>query len=350
MKNYLFSTTRQYNPGDEFILFGVMNLLRERGDEFNPVIFNRNQEVNQALSFLNPLRKVKSQSKFIKILGSFFRLSQVDNSFKDIHSLDFIDCVVFAGSPEWKTLRLLPLYSKLNKRVDIPVLFLGLGSFNENEKIPFYAEPALKRSGAITYRNSELDKTFDSYRQAQHLPCPALFSAGIGNFPYVNNKKVAITYGVSKASKGNHVSTDASKQMENMYDHLITSGYEVDIVCHYIDELPIAKSIFPNADIRYSFDSKDYKEIYQNYSLVITSRVHAVGICASLGIPGILIAHDGRASTAKGFLAEIVQDTDSESMNTLSNVLETLEARSDNLFKHKEETLNKYLSLLSVGK
>lgn len=36
--NIIFATTRQWNPGDEFILLGCINLLNETLGEFNPII------------------------------------------------------------------------------------------------------------------------------------------------------------------------------------------------------------------------------------------------------------------------------------------------------------------------
>lgn len=348
MKNYLFSTTRQYNPGDEFILFGVINILEEMGSRFNPVIFNRNQEVNPALAFLNPLRRIKSQSKLVKVLGSIFRVSQVDNSFKDVHDLDFIDCVVFAGSPEWKTPRLYPLYKKM-KGFKGPVLYLGLGAFSENEKIPFFAKKALKEASVIAYRTQMLDEVLRDYDNSTLMPCPALFSAGIKVCNYEINNKVAITYGTAKASKGNHVSQSAASLMEEAYLFLIDKGYECDIVCHYIDEIPEAKRLFPKAEIRYSFDAKDYIDIYKSYSAVVTSRVHAVGMCASMGIPGLLIAHDGRADTVRGFKAEVFSDSGSieEFHDSILDLMERRSELSESILTHKSETLNRYKDLLS---
>lgn len=59
IKNVVLSTTRQWNPGDEFILLGIINLLREVIGEFNPVIFNRSPEVRPTASYLNPMRTAK---------------------------------------------------------------------------------------------------------------------------------------------------------------------------------------------------------------------------------------------------------------------------------------------------
>jgi hypothetical protein len=228
-------------------------------------------------------------------------------------------------------------------------MFFGLGSFSSSEALPFYAKRALSRASVITYRSEGSHNTLSAYPNALQLPCPALFSSGIDTLPYKLSKKVVITYGISTATKGNHVSSNASERMIEIYHHLVKSGYEVDIACHYIDEVPAAQAQFPEATVRYSFDSRDYISIYQEYSLVVTSRVHAVGICASLGIPGILIAHDGRASTANGFLAEIISDRADTALETLDSVLDSLSSRSSAIREHKADTLRKYLKLIPEG-
>lgn len=345
-KNILYSTTRQYNPGDEFILFGVMNLLESIGIKQNPVIYNRNQEINQPLSFLNPLRKIKSQSKWIKVLGSFLRISQVDNSFKDIHNLDIYDMVVFAGSPEWASTRLNPLYSKL-RNFEKPILYLGVGSFKGNISVDSEKRKILKKSKLITYRNEELNEFFRDFSHSHHLPCPALFS--VKTFEHQLKKgKIAIVFGVSNASKGNHVSNKAMNKMIFAYEELTKKGYKVEIVCHYIDEISFAKELFPNTIIHYSYDARDYESIYKEFEYIVTSRVHAIGMCASLSIPGTLIAHDGRASTVNGFLGNIVGDNEKNDMfiDVLLKRLSNTDKLSSELKSHKLNTYNIYKKYL----
>ena len=350
MKKYqfiLYSTTRQYNPGDEFILFGVRNLLKHIGVNDTPVIFNRNQEVNQPLSFLNPLRKVKGQSKWVKALGSFLRISQVDNSFKDIHDIDMFDMIVFAGSPEWYSSRLNTLYNKL-KNYKKPILFLGVGSFGEIKYISPLKRKILERASLITYRTKQLNDFFCSYERASYLPCPALFSVAGVEHSLVTGK-IAICFGVSEASKGNHVSNNAMNKMINAYNFLKSENYIIEIVCHYIDELPFAIKYFPEAEIRYSYDAKDYEDIYKQYQYVVTSRVHAIGICASLGIPGTLIAHDGRANTVVYFQADVIPDTVGEKdfKKSVIDRINDSENLSIKLKDHKLLYLEKYKELLT---
>ena len=126
--NIVFSTTRQWNPGDEFILLGTINLLQEYFEQqkdkgiknnfyFNPIIYNRNPQIRRA-----------RKRDFIKMIDNFLGKDFIekfrDNSVKDRKPMDYTDLVVFAGSPDWIGRRLKKLYTEiLNNK--IPTIFLG---------------------------------------------------------------------------------------------------------------------------------------------------------------------------------------------------------------------------------
>jgi len=58
--NILVSSTRQWNPGDEFIFFGVQNLLKEalKGQRINWILYDRNPDLFID-GFNNPVHKEK---------------------------------------------------------------------------------------------------------------------------------------------------------------------------------------------------------------------------------------------------------------------------------------------------
>lgn len=118
--NIVFSTTRQWNPGDEFILMGCINLLKQHIEDFNPIIYNRNPQIRRA-------RKYDIIKSIDNIAGKDFVEKFLDNSVKERPPLDYADMVVFAGSPEWRGRRMTKLYSSILE-YDIPSLFLGLGT------------------------------------------------------------------------------------------------------------------------------------------------------------------------------------------------------------------------------
>ncbi|MBA2840765.1 polysaccharide pyruvyl transferase WcaK-like protein [Methanococcus maripaludis] len=329
MKNVLFSTTRQWNPGDEFILLGCMNLLKEVIGEFNPIIYNRNPEVRQAFDYLNPLKN----SKFFKknnVLESFLRVGFWDNSFKEDTNAECIDLVVFAGSPEWRSRRLIPLYRKIIK-YDIPTIYLGIGSSNyfEYNKLNKIYRQVLENSKLITVRDSITEKCLKNVKPYR-MPCPALFSS-----PFEKNiekvEKVGLMFGSKNAVSNNNVSKKTYDFLISEYSKIIERYGNFEVVCHYIDEISEACNIYGRDKVSYSYDSKDYLDIYKNYDVVIGHRVHGVGISASMGIPGILIAHDLRADAGRGFLAEIMN------LNSANNILGSIEKIENNIHEKNNE-------------
>ena len=142
------------------------------------------------------------------------------------------------------------------------------------------------------------------------------------------------------------------EDVENILLKLIQAAdYDVEKAQYgiiYIDEIDKAKDEFPDIDINYSYDSKDYIDIYNKFDLVIGGRVHGIGMSASLGIPGIMIKHDSRSSTTDGFLATSINIGTS-----VNDIVEIIEAKSKNieneskkLNEHKKETMSKYLEIL----
>ncbi|HYV97555.1 MAG TPA: hypothetical protein VE967_08890, partial [Gemmatimonadaceae bacterium] len=126
MLNVLFSATRQWNPGDEFILFGCVNALRSAGADVNPIVFNRHPQIRRMRPLFRWFRNA-DDAIFGGRAAPF-----LDNSFKDTTDPSIVDLVVFAGSPEWRGKRLKPLYELIDRR-QVPALFLGIGSANDFE-------------------------------------------------------------------------------------------------------------------------------------------------------------------------------------------------------------------------
>ena len=50
MKNIIYSATRQWNPGDEFILMGVESLIQEVFGSHNSILYNRNPQIRPDFS------------------------------------------------------------------------------------------------------------------------------------------------------------------------------------------------------------------------------------------------------------------------------------------------------------
>lgn len=124
--------------------------------------------------------------------------------------------------------------------------------------------------------------------------------------------------------------------------------YEIEFVAHYIDELSSFQKDFPGHTIRYSYDSKDYLGIFDRYDLIIGHRVHGIGMSASLGVPGIMIAHDERAQTVQGFLGSLITvGTDLSTFDQhLQEKITDIASFNDQLVKHKQHYMHIYLEHL----
>lgn len=337
--NIVFSTTRQWNPGDEFILMGSINLLKKfyGNDSFNPIIYNRNPQIRRS-------RKRDVVKIIDNLVGKDMLEKFLDNSVKDRLPMDYADMVVFAGSPEWRGRRLTKLYDSI-KDYKLPSIFLGIGT-GANEPLEFSKKnfssdemDILKSAKLITCRDSNTYYGFQQMSQSHLLPCPALFSSQ--KEKNINKvSRIGLIYGTYKAAKGNHISYETHEYLTKLYNFILqhySAQYEIEFVAHYIDELSEFKKEFPDQRLFYSYDSKDYIDIYGRYDLVIGHRVHGIGMSASLGIPGMMIAHDARSETVKGFLGHSISETVSfdDFQKLFEETISSIGNLNQNLLAHK---------------
>lgn len=355
--NIVFSTTRQWNPGDEFILQGVRNVLKELDVDHCPVIYNRNPDIRPSHQDRQLFKTSKipsdfnSQVDFVDLEANL-KLGFFDNSLKPDTSCEFVDWVIMSGTPEWCSAKMADLYSSI-LRYNLPVMILGVGG-NCDIYHESYRE-VISKSKLLTVRDNNTFKAVSHQGfSAQEIPCPALLSAGLNEERSIQTvKKIALIYHATADESviWNGFSSDAYEYTNSLYRRLLSQyagQYQFSIVCHYIDEIPLARRDFPDMEIEYSFDSNDYYSIYSQFDLVIGPRVHGIGVAASLGIPGIAISHDSRGSTTKGFLAEVlsVRTPESEAFAKIADMIANIASRSDDLKKHKRLTMDRYKSLV----
>ncbi|HLF17944.1 MAG TPA: polysaccharide pyruvyl transferase family protein [Candidatus Omnitrophota bacterium] len=348
-KNILFSTTRQWNPGDEFILTGILNLLRGIDPHFNPVIFNRNPEIQHESGSAFEMR-FKGGIPRMKRL----KLGMYDNSFKaSLKDNKFIDLVIFAGSPEWASPRLKGLYDYIDK-FSIPTAYMGIGlgaDFDLSSLAETYKN-VLKRSALIAVRDSLAQKKLAGFNPVL-LPCPSLLAAAQEHERDIREvKTVGLIYSTHRSVRNNRLESATYSYMMDLYKRFLENyagKLRFEFVCHYIDELAVFKQDFPSMNCFYSYDSSDYLKIYRQFDLVIGPRVHGIGICASMGIPGINLAHDLRAETCRGFQAEIIGvDTGFDKViETIGSRVKQISGLNQRLLQHKKDILGRYTALVS---
>ena len=312
IKNILFSTTRQWNPGDEFILQGIISILKRTNKfgikdgtlRFNPIIYNRNPDIRTDARRKNSTqgkdftkwfdnKNFKGKQYFLEL----FKIGHYENSFKDDMNPQSIDLIVFAGSPEWYNNKLKQLY-KVIQVGNIPTAYIGigLGESIDFQNLDSKVVRTLEKAKLITVRDFST-KEFLSKLGAIYLPCPAIFAANTEKI-VTSCSHIGLIYATHNVLRNQNVSYEMYEYIKRLYIEL-AKRYRVSLVCHYIDEIEEAEKDFPNLNLFYSYDSRDYAEIYQQFDLVIGGRVHGIGMAASSGIPGIMINHDKRSDTVK---------------------------------------------------
>lgn len=352
--NILISTTRQWNPGDEFIMQGALNAITNTfGDCYNPIIFNRNPNIRGGGKWRNPTRTAEYTYKMDKrdfrgkgFLHEIFSLGQYDNSYKDGMDPDCISLALFAGSPEWYGTRLRPMFKLINEN-HIPTVFLGIGMGDSTpfSKCDAVVRKVLSEAKLITTRDRDTEDMLKEYG-ARYVTCPAFLSAPTNRL-VKKVDKIGLIYATNHTVRGNNVSQEMHDYILKLYPEIM-KRYSVGLVCHYIDEVEQAKREFPEAEIYYSYDSKDYADIYNHFDLVVGGRVHGIGMSSSLGIPGIMIQHDSRSSTTDGFLAESVPRGTAVDvvLEKIEEQIAQIEQRSQRLIEHKQTVMEEYRRLL----
>lgn len=362
--NIVFSATRQFNPGDEFILYGIMNLLHDvmENESFNAVIYNRNPDINQRFDSVFT-RTSFNRRKFrgASYAASVFRIFRWDNSIRKDSDWKKVDLIVFAGSPEWYGARSRIVYWAA-KRYKIPVIYMGIGTGEENieKKIKEHEWKVIDRALYITTRDKmttdmlclHASETEERNRKGQKwcarpkcVVCPSICSSRTQK-RVEKVRRIALIYSSSRVSDNNNISVEAEHYIKRLYAVLMKK-YDTALVCHYIEELDYAVQDFPGEEYYYSFDSHDYFDIYAQFDFVIGCRVHGIGICASMGIPGIIINHSIRCETGKLLGAGMV----TPDLNRLEETVEYIEdcirnaaVKSMALSQLKKETWNTYVS------
>ena len=355
MNNVMFSSTRQWNPGDEFILFGCQELLTRILGPFNSILYDRNPDIRPVLGD-GGFRRLEPNllSPEMQKLDAVFRLGFNSNSVKYDSDLSYLSFAVQAGSPECFCVKNDNFFSHIAVN-NIPLLILGCGGVPEPLEERYIS--LCKKALAITVRAENIVQQLEKYDiPATYFPCPALFCAPPGSEKTIEEvQNIALVFILKQdqtvSFQGcNETTFTTLMQFYETILKIYRSQYRFTIVCHYIDELPAA-TIFARQyglDVRYSFDSKDYFEIYKTFDLVISPRVHACGIASSLGIPSLAIGHDFRSSTVVGFQSEILNLSDSQEQNIqkFSNLLHHVPEKNTFLKEYKARNFHAYCSFL----
>ena len=278
--NILFSSTRQWNPGDEFIFFGIRHLFEEiiRDRKINWVLYDRNPDLN--------INGFTDRTHKENIWGNSFHQGDPGS----------INIALIAGTPEWFDLPLTNFYRAVQNE-QWPLFLIGLGyidapiNFSENE---LYCLKNLSKviTARDEYASRELAK---EGIPSELLPCPALFALSTEIIP---TKIRRIGFILQTGKTTNQLIPQAlTETCINTIKKLRMAGRQVDVICHYIDEFTeFSRTLSP---VRYSYDARDYIEILADYDLIISTRLHGAILANSVGKPAILLnVNDSRCNGA----------------------------------------------------
>jgi hypothetical protein len=324
--NVLVSSTRQWNPGDEIILMGVRNLFEEAlGPEgINWVLYDRNPDLFVD-GFSTPQRRGV-------IWGNSYHHD----------SPECFDMALVAGTPEWMGRPLEGFYSTV-KKGNLPLFVLGVGYidapivFSEDELFCF--QNVLKLA---TVRDEYASRALNEISiRHEILPCPALFASTVESTPRAV-KKIGFIIQTNKTDN-QKVTEELSYACAHTVNQLRKKGFDVDVVCHYIDEfVEFAKVLAP---VRYSYDSRDYISIIGSYDLVLSTRLHGAILANSLGKPAIMLNSDDSRCTGAALQFPFIYASTPESI--INDVMAFDPKNAEQLVQWKTGIKDRYLSLLS---
>ncbi|MBQ9971014.1 MAG: polysaccharide pyruvyl transferase family protein [Elusimicrobiaceae bacterium] len=328
--NICLSSTVNWNPGDEFIRFGVKNLMEKIiGNNHNYFIWNRNPD------FFN------SAWKDDRVKENF-----LSNSCSR-QDLSYMDLFVFAGTPEWLGNPTEPLYKEIARR-NAPALFLGLGAGRDIKRLTKTEKKVLNADTSfVSSRSNTLAEELnqEDVKGVHTLPCPAVLCVkGTEYAPRQKTGKIGFLLQTTEFSCQNSKISFA----QEFFNLLPNPNYE--FLASYIAETRVAAQ--KGIKARFSFEPQDYFAIYQDYDFIITTRLHGALSALSAGIPAILVTEPAneRVQTAAVLYKEILPVVDSigKAVELLSSyqTTEIYEAHRRKIMDFKASVEKLYLPLL----
>lgn len=265
----LVSSTRQWNPGDEFIDRGVRNLLADvLPADASWHLWNRNPDLS-----IHPE------------LNWRFRDSLVSNCVTRLHR-ELVDVVVFSGSPEWLGPRCEPLYDFIDRYADVPLFLIGIGS-----AAPLYGMSevecrVLSRANTLIITRSEALALQINHilgcRKAIWLPCPAILCSM--NYSHHLSKSIGVILQVPSGPQPiTHPHFLLIKEALERWDE------EFDLIAFHEAECHWLAHSFPGRRIRYSESAETYISWFREYSTIISTRLHGAIAASSSGAWSSLI-------------------------------------------------------------
>jgi len=281
-KHILISGTNFWNPGDDFVRDGIINVLKQLFDgyQLNFLFYNFNQDFFP-------------QSKFSGIMNM---VSDGDLEKYGEH----IDFIIVAGLSAGNEIK--PLYSWIIKNnLQDRVYLIGAGYENQyvDNHIRVKPEATIFRNAKVIIGRTEKKPAFISENNLTyyHINCPAILSVNKVKDIHLQKKIKTIAFSIQLPHNigiSNHCcSGEIYKLSIDVLVDIVQKGYKVEIIAHHKTEYFHFLNLFKenNLSIPVVFSSfyQDLYQIYPRYDLIITTRLHASLFANGHGIPGIIL-------------------------------------------------------------
>ena len=336
----LFSTTTNYNPGDELILKGIENLLSDCKLTYEKYIYDRNPQ----------------NFGIFKSIGEI-KLKQL--------TTEKISYVVFAGTPEWSSEipspfdifrkfeeprfypRLLGL--RLTDRINNPLLkfilknqirclFLGVGSSKMPTATGKISKILKKLTDLFIVRDIQTYNVFSPFNPI-HLTCPAFFAVRHASLKKDLNN-VAFTLQGLNSNRIRLKVKDFACSLEQ-YKKVMKIMGNVDVICHTRKDAEYLYKYIESKHIRVADKAGSLINVYSEYDSIFSTRLHGCILANSFGIPCFPL----HSSNRMGALDRLLQSHSSvEPVDWIRNL--DVEQESNRLLKFKASEKKKYLLLL----
>jgi len=310
--NIAYSTTVQWNPGDELILKGIRNLVSKK---HTFIVYNR-----------HPLHE--------RIVG--------DNCYVHPYGSKLIDHVIFAGTPDWSSQDQNPLYLTI-KDNDIDFSYIGVGGFVSPQGVLFEIGQEAAEKEVFTKAKARIVRDKEANQAIVNsvlAPCPSLFACQTETKPRKKKRKICFNLqGPGKIC----TPSDSTLYKIGFLAKSFKDNHGASIVCHTFNDFVLASEL--NLEPFYSSSYLDYFEYYDQFDLIVGPRIHGSGWGSTLGIPSITIPHDERADTAIHLGSELVDVDEVEGFyETLTD--KWIKDKSEYLIELKDEWRKKYIEML----
>ena len=343
LKKILFSSTLGFNPGDEIILMGIERLLAQKGFKYEKAIYNRNPAAAE-------------------------QRSATVNSDQDVP-----DYVIFAGTPEWSTEipaisdvlsgpvaeRLAPRFLarvlglRQTDRINDPLLryvlknrvrcsFVGVGSSKRPTATHKISRILSELKDVFVVRDGQTGDVFSAFNPVV-APCPAFFCTE-DPAPRAEINRIGFTV---QAPHSNliRVSNDGIQTMLSAVREVQDHTGSVEVICHHARDYEFARKQFPELTIHLVESATEMIDVYRQFDVIFSSRLHGCAAACSLGIPTYQLWHGLRMNTLELFPV-VNKDARLSPVGWLGNL--DVEAASISVLESKKRARRQYMPLLDA--